>query len=89
MGRTPRDCGGSVLAESSGNRPYSLSVRPMLRARWRMATLCSLLPVKYISAARTEQEVFAKLGLPWIPPELREGQGDVASHVAPRQIAEL
>lgn len=40
-------------------------------------------------AARTEQEVFAKLGLPWIPPELREGQGDVASHVAPRQIAEL
>ena len=28
-------------------------------------------------ASRTEQEVYAALGLPWIPPELREGAGEV------------
>ena len=26
---------------------------------------------------RTEEEVYAALGLPWIPPELREGAGEV------------
>src|SRR5581483_10981971 len=28
-------------------------------------------------AGRTEQEVYAKLGLAWIPPELREDRGEI------------
>jgi len=28
-------------------------------------------------AGKTEEEVFAKLGLPWIPPELREDRGEI------------
>jgi DNA polymerase (family X) len=28
-------------------------------------------------ASRTEEEVYAALGLPWIPPELREGAGEI------------
>ena len=28
-------------------------------------------------AGRTEEEVYAALGLPWIPPELREGAGEI------------
>ncbi|MFO0744311.1 MAG: PHP domain-containing protein [Myxococcota bacterium] len=28
-------------------------------------------------AGATEEEVFAAVGLPWIPPELREGQGEI------------
>ncbi len=29
------------------------------------------------AASRTEQEIYEKLGLPWIPPELRENQGEL------------
>ena len=28
-------------------------------------------------AGRTEEEVYKKLGLAWIPPELRENQGEI------------
>jgi DNA polymerase (family X) len=35
--------------------------------------------------AATEEEVFAKLGLPWVPPELREDRGELAQAM-PRLI---
>jgi DNA polymerase (family 10) len=33
-------------------------------------------------AARTEQEIYRKLGLPWIPPELREDRGEIDAAAA-------
>ena len=44
--------GSDVGAEPCrpGSKRYSLRVSPCSRARWRRATLCSLLPVKYCSA---------------------------------------
>jgi DNA polymerase (family 10) len=30
-----------------------------------------------VLASRTEEEIYAKLGLPWIPPELRENLGEI------------
>jgi len=33
-------------------------------------------------AGRTEQEVYGSLGLPWIPPELREHRGEIAAAAA-------
>jgi DNA polymerase (family X) len=39
----------------------------------------------------TEEEVYERLGLPWIPPELREGRGELAAARAgtlPRLVAE-
>ena len=39
------------VSSSARKRPYSLSFRPIRMARWRRATLCSLLPVKYCMAA--------------------------------------
>ena len=41
---------GSRVSSLERNKPYSLSRRPRSIARWRMTMLCSLLPVKYISA---------------------------------------
>ncbi len=37
-------------------------------------------------AARTEEEVYAALGLPWIPPELREDRGEIGLAETPRLI---
>src|SRR5205807_9653704 len=34
---------------------------------------------KLLVACRTEEEIFRKLGLPYIPPELREDKGDFAA----------
>ena len=55
-GRAPRRLPSSVSpatreSSSTRNRPYSLSLSPILTARVRMATLWSLLPVKYCMAA--------------------------------------
>src|SRR5258708_37504126 len=33
-------------------------------------------------AGATEEEVYAKLGLPWIPPELRENSGEIEAAAA-------
>jgi DNA polymerase (family 10) len=38
-------------------------------------------------AARTEEEVYAALGLPWIPPELREDHGEL-EHAPPADLVE-
>ncbi len=35
-------------------------------------------------AGATEEEVYAALGLPWIPPELREGRGEIEAAMAGR-----
>src|SRR3972149_1509428 len=42
-------------------------------------------------AGRTEEEVYAALDLPWIPPEIREGQGEVelAEKGRPPRLVEL
>ncbi len=38
-------------------------------------------------AGRTEEEIYAKLGLQWVPPELREDRGEVSDgYVSPRLI---
>src|SRR5207248_3365467 len=36
------------------------------------------LPISRRAAGKTEEEVYAKLGLDWIPPELREARGEIA-----------
>ncbi|USO00306.1 MAG: DNA polymerase/3'-5' exonuclease PolX [Phycisphaeraceae bacterium] len=37
-------------------------------------------------AGKTEEEVYAKLGLPWMPPEIREDRGELALKGTPRLI---
>ena len=38
-------------------------------------------------AARTEEDVYALLDLPWIAPELREDQGEMGPHTLDRSFA--
>ena len=37
----------------------------------------------------TEEEVYARLGLPWIPPELREGRGELEAAASPDGLPRL
>jgi len=60
------------LRELAQKRGLSLSDRAFLRADG-VEILCA-----------TEQEVYATLGLPWIPPELREDRGEVEAALAGR-----
>jgi hypothetical protein len=41
---------GARVFSSAGLNPHSLMLRPRPSARWRIATLCSLEPVKWCSA---------------------------------------
>ena len=54
------------LRELALDRGYSLSEHALKRVDDGSEVLCA-----------TEEEVYAALGLPWIPPELREGRGEI------------
>jgi DNA polymerase (family 10) len=58
-----------ALRDVAVSRGLSLSARGLYRVHQ---------PV----GARDEQDVYAALGLPWIPPELREGQGEIEAAAA-------
>jgi len=40
-------------------------------------------------AGKSEEEVYTKLGLTWVPPELREDRGEVADGYAPPELIEI
>lgn len=40
-------------------------------------------------AGKTEEDVYAKLGLTWVPPELREDRGEVADGYTPPELIEI
>jgi DNA polymerase (family 10) len=60
------------LREFAQKAGYSLSERGLLDREGK-ETLCA-----------TEEEVYEKLGLPWIPPEIREDRGEVQAAVEGR-----
>lgn len=91
----PADSFGAALQYFTGSKEHNVAVRG--RARKMGLTVneygVSRLddPHHYI-AGKTEEEVYAALGLTWIPPELREGRKEIewaeAKTCAPRLLEE-
>ncbi|MBL9000919.1 MAG: PHP domain-containing protein, partial [Phycisphaerae bacterium] len=79
---------GSALMYFTGSKEHNVRLRERALKMGYTLTDWGLFPldehdapphtrgVKPVAAA-TEQEVFAKLGLPWIPPEVREDRGEL------------
>ena len=75
----PHDAWGAALIYFTGSKAHNIKIREMAVKRgWKLSEygLFSVKTDKRI-AARTEEEVYAKLDLPWIPPTLREDSGEV------------
>ena len=82
---------GAALQYFTGSKAHNVALRQRALkmgytlSEWSLASLDDSSTV----AAATEEEVYAALGMDWIPPELRENLGEIeaaAAHKLPRLI---
>ncbi len=75
----PEENYGAALQYFTGSKEHSVALRA--RAQKMGLTLneysLSRVDTKAVVACATEEEIYQALGLAWIPPELRENQGEI------------
>ncbi len=75
----PRESYGAGLQYFTGSKEHSVALRS--RAQKMGLTLneyaLARIDTKAVVARETEEEIYQALGLAWIPPELRENQGEI------------
>jgi DNA polymerase (family 10) len=70
---------GAALLYFTGSKPHNIQVRTLAQRAGLKLSEYGLFDAdsgEQIAAA-TEEEVYERLGLPWIPPTLREGRGEI------------
>jgi DNA polymerase (family X) len=82
---------GAALQYFTGSKEHSVALRA--RAQKMGLTLneyaLARIETKESVASETEEEIYGALGLDWIPPELRENQGEIEaaeSHTLPKLV---
>jgi DNA polymerase (family 10) len=70
---------GNVLQHLTGSQAHNVQLREMAVRKGLHVSEYGILDDASGETARcaTEEEVYERLGLPWIPPELREGRGEI------------
>jgi len=72
-----RESYGAALQYFTGSKEHNVALRDRAKRRgWKLSEY-GLFQGDKILASRTEEEIYAKLGLEWIPPELRENLGEI------------
>ena len=80
---------GSALHYFTGSRDHNIHIRRRAQEHGYKLSEYGLFKGNRRIAGKTEEGLFAALGLDWIPPELREDRGEVeaaAAHALPRLI---
>ncbi len=68
---------GAAMMYFTGSKAHNIRLRKRAQGKkWKLNEY-GLFRGKKRLAGRTEEDVYEKLGLPWIPPELREDRGEV------------
>ena len=80
----PLDVWGAALQYFTGSKAHNIRVREIAVRKGLKLSEYGLFLAKTgkLVVAETEEEVYAKLGLPWIPPTLREDRGEVEAAMA-------
>lgn len=68
---------GAALLYFTGSKSHNVELRQVAQDRRYKLNEYGLYRGTRRIAGKTEQEVYAKLGLDWIPPELREARGEI------------
>lgn len=68
---------GAALHYFTGSRAHNIAVRTLAVKQGLKINEYGVFRDGERIAGRREEEVFASLGLPWIPPELREDRGEI------------
>ncbi|MDE2043837.1 MAG: hypothetical protein KGJ69_01735 [Thermoplasmata archaeon] len=68
---------GAALQYFTGSKDHNVHLRSLANKKGLSINEYGLTRDEKLVPARTEEEVYAAVGLPWIPPELREDQGEI------------
>jgi DNA polymerase (family 10) len=77
MRAVPDESYGAALLYFTGSKAHNIALRTLANARGWKLNEYGLFAGKRRIAGATEDEVYGKLGLAFIPPELREDRGEV------------
>ncbi|MBI3630414.1 MAG: DNA polymerase/3'-5' exonuclease PolX [Candidatus Rokubacteria bacterium] len=80
------ECFGAALQYFTGSKQHNIRLREMAMKNGLKISEYGVFkePTGRRVAGATEEEVYAAVGLPWIPPELREDAGEVEAALAGR-----
>lgn len=71
------DAFGSALQYFTGSKEHNIALRRIAISKgWKLSEYGIFKGAKRI-AGKDEEDVYAKLGLEWVPPELRENSGEI------------
>jgi len=68
---------GSALQYFTGSKEHNIAIRKIAMERGLKLSEYGLFRGKRMIARKTEEEIYKALGMQWIPPEMRENQGEI------------
>lgn len=68
---------GSALIAVTGNKQHNIALRTLAEKKGWMLNDYGLWRGKTLLASKTEEEVYKKLDMDWIPPEIRNNTGEI------------
>ena len=74
----PEGAFGAALLYFTGSKEHNIELRRIAIEQGLSLNEYGLTRGETVVAARTEHDVYAALGLAWVPPELREARGEIA-----------
>jgi DNA polymerase (family 10) len=80
----PPESYGAALQYFTGSKDHNIALRKIAIDKSYKLSEYGLFQGEKIIAAQTEEEVYAKLGMPWMAPELRENRGEIEAALAGR-----
>jgi DNA polymerase (family 10) len=80
----PPESYGAALQYFTGSKDHNIALRKIAIDKGYKLSEYGLFQGEKIVAAQTEEEVYAKLGMPWMAPELRENRGEIEAALAGR-----
>jgi DNA polymerase (family 10) len=72
-----RESYGAALQYFTGSKEHNVALRDRAKRQGLKLSEYGLFKGEKVVASRTEEEIYEKLGLAWIPPELRESVGEI------------
>lgn len=68
---------GSALQYFTGSKEHNIATRKIAMDKGLKLSEYGLFRGPRMIAGKTEEEIYKTLGMPWIPPEMRENQGEI------------
>ncbi len=73
----PTESYGAALQYFTGSKEHNIVIRRRAQERGLKVNEWGVFRGEEVVAGLTEEDVYASVGLPWIPPELRENRGEI------------